>query len=360
MSKGPAATGLNGHRLLRILCWIVGVAAFIGVFHSMGTEPLRLVLAALSGAGAAMFLVYAGVNFWDVWGWRVVFFGTSGQRVKFWDLYLIRLAGEAVNGVTPFVDIGGEFLKVTLAAKRFGLERRVVLATVVVERVALLATEVTFWYLGLAGALILIPEVRHARVAWIAAGAIFVPLVAALYWVSHKGFFATFYGLVKRWMKRSEALTQELEVKIQDVDGRITQFYTREPGRNAATLVLHLVGWAAGGIETWVMFRCVGVEVTVWEGIMIEALFQLLKTVSFFIPGNLGAQEAGLAFFGNWFGYAGPAGVAVSLLKRVRQLLWTGVGFGIWSWMARRLEAAELSPSQHSKNPYAPGVPGPR
>lgn len=345
-------------RTLRLLCWVIGVGAFVGVFQTTGTEPLKIALSAAAGPGAAVFLIYAAVNFWDAWAWRVVFLGASGRHVSFGGLYLIRLAGEAVNGITPFVDIGGEFLKVTLASKRFGLEKKQVLSTVAIERVALLASEVAFWFLGLAAALFWIPEVRHARTAWIAAGVIFIPLVAALYWMSHKGFFASLYGLVKRFVKTGEALTRELEVKIQDVDARISQFYEREPGRNAATLVLHLVGWAAGGIETWAMFRLAGADITPIEGIMIEALFQMLKTVSFFIPGNLGAQEAGLAFFGAWFGYAGPVGVAVSLLKRVRQLVWTGVGFGIWSWMAHRLHSTELYPSRHSRRPHVSGIQG--
>jgi uncharacterized protein (TIRG00374 family) len=312
---------------------------------------LRLIASGLRGWGPAVFLIYVTINFWDVWGWRVVFDGAAGKRVKFWDLYLIRLAGEAVNSVTPFIDIGGEFLKVTLAAKRFGIEKRAVLATVVIERVALLASEISFWFLGLAAALIFIPGVREARGAWIISGIVFVPVVMGLYWVSHKGFFASFYGLVKHWVKGEAALVRELEVKMQDVDTRISQFYSRETGRNAATLILHLMGWIAGGFETWLMFRMVGVPIGLGEGIMLEALLQLLKTASFWIPGNLGAQEAGLAFFGNWFGYAGPAGVAVSLLKRLRQLLWTGIGFGVWSWLAHRMDAEDLYPTHHGKRP---------
>ena len=340
------------HRIIRIACWVLGIAAIVSVFRSTGAEPVRIAAAALSGYGWTVFLVYAAVNFWDVWGWRVVFLGAAGARVKFFDLYLIRLAGEAVNGVTPFVDIGGEFLKVALAAKRFGLEKRVVIPTVVIERVALLASEVVFWFLGLAAALTFVPEVRHARAAWIAAAAVSAPVVLALYWITRKGFFASFYvNVVKRWVKTEESLTRDLEGKIQDVDARISQFCTKEPGRNVATFVLHFVGWVAGGIETWLMFRITGVELTVWEGIMIEALFQLLKTASFFIPGNLGAQEAGLAYFGSWFGYAGPVGVAVSLLKRLRQLVWTLAGFAIWSWMAHRVHSEELYPSHHSKRP---------
>jgi uncharacterized protein (TIRG00374 family) len=339
------------NRILRLSCWALGVYAIVSVFRSTGAEPVRIALSALSGQGWWMLLIYAAVNFWDAWGWRVAFTDTAGGRLRFWELYLIRLAGEAVNGVTPFVDVGGEFLKVALTAKCSGLDKKPVLAAVVIQRIALMSSEVMFWLLGLAAALIIVPEVRQAKTAWIIAASVCVPVVAGLLWIIRHGFFSSIYGLVKKWVKTDAQEAGELESKIQDVDKRVSGFYTKERGRNVATLALHLIGWIAGGVETWVMFRMCGIDMPVWEGIMIEALFQLLKTASFFIPGNLGAQEAGMAYFGAWFGYAGPVGVAVSLLKRFRQLLWMFAGFGIWSWMAHRTHSVELYPTHHSKRP---------
>ena len=39
------------------------------------------------------------------------------------------------------------------------------------------------------------------------------------------------------------------------------------------------------------------------------------------------------------------------LLKRARQFLWTAVGFGVWSWLAHRLNDTQLYPTQHTQRP---------
>ena len=70
--------------------------------------------------------------------------------------------------------------------------------------------------------------------------------------------------------------------------------------------------------------------VTWGEAFLLESMLQLVKTASFFIPGNLGAQEAGLALLCQWMGYEPSAGIALSLYKRFRQLVWTAAGFGVW------------------------------
>ena len=78
------------------------------------------------------------------------------------------------------------------------------------------------------------------------------------------------------------------------------------------------------------MFHMVGVPLSLLQAVMLESLLQLVRTASFFIPANLGTQEGGLAFFAQLLGFHPALGVAVSLLKRLRQLLWTGIGFTIW------------------------------
>ena len=78
------------------------------------------------------------------------------------------------------------------------------------------------------------------------------------------------------------------------------------------------------------MLQLLGVPVSLVQAVMLESLLQLVRTASFFIPGNLGTQEAGLAFFIQLLGYHPALGVAASLLKRARQIVWTGIGFAIW------------------------------
>ena len=105
--------------------------------------------------------------------------------------------------------------------------------------------------------------------------------------------------------------------------------------RFCAAVVLNGMGWVFGGIETYFFCRLIGLDISLVQSVMLESLLQLVRTASFFVPLNLGAQEGGLAFFMGAMGYAPVAGVGLSLLKRFRQIVWTAVGFGIWGFYRR-------------------------
>jgi hypothetical protein len=94
-------------------------------------------------------------------------------------------------------------------------------------------------------------------------------------------------------------------------------------------MLLNGIGWIFGGVEMYFFCRILGFNMSVLEAVMLEALLQLLRTGSFFIPGNLGVQEGGLAFLAVQMGFEPVLGVGLSILKRFRQILWTAIGFVI-------------------------------
>ncbi len=295
----------------------------------MGVGRLAELAPALAGPGALVLCGYPLICVWDVWGWKVLLAPSRRPAVPFGELFLVRLAGEALNSVTPFVDVGGEFLKVQLCVERFALTRREALTSVVMARTALFVSEALFWIVGLA---LLLPASRvPADWSWalIAGVGVCVALAAILLFLQRRGLFAAVLGWVGRFRPQA-GLLERFHVSAREADAEVARTLSARDGRFASALGLHFVGWLAGGVETYFMFRLVGAPVTLADGLALEAMLQLLRTVSFFIPGNLGAQEAGMALLAQWMGFHPSLGVAVSLLKRLRQLVWTAAGFAVW------------------------------
>ena len=54
------------------------------------------------------------------------------------------------------------------------------------------------------------------------------------------------------------------------------------------------------------------------------------------IPGQLGVVEAALGSSATWVGVAASTLLSVALLRRVRGVLWLGVGAGIYCWLSAR------------------------
>ncbi len=100
----------------------------------------------------------------------------------------------------------------------------------------------------------------------------------------------------------------------------VTAIYRRRR-RLALSILLQLAGWVASGLWLWVVLTVMGLAPGLWQAIAIQALVEGLRSATVFIPAALGVQEAGYALLAPVFGLAPEIGLAVSLLRRARDLV---------------------------------------
>ncbi len=293
--------------LVELALFILGAALFVHVIRSVDLDSVFTLLAELGRWSWLIFLLYPFMCVWDVIAWKWSFPANLQKKLHFKELFLIRLAGESVNNITPFLDVGGEPLKIVLLERRFGLHRHSALAAVFVDRTGLFAGQILFMLSGLLIAMIVLPLPQRSE--WALALSLFGSMVA----------LASFIVVQKR---------QRLGLRI---DKEVADYYRHQSVRMRHVVFYHMLGWIAGGIEMTIMLRCAGVPASWIDGFVLESLLQLVRTASFFIPGNLGAQEGGLAFFVQLMGFNPALGVVVSLFKRLRQMVWTALGFMVWA-----------------------------
>jgi uncharacterized membrane protein YbhN (UPF0104 family) len=77
------------------------------------------------------------------------------------------------------------------------------------------------------------------------------------------------------------------------------------------------VGTALWG---WIALYLIGRPVPFLLVFAIEAILSGIRSAAIFVPGAIGVQEASYALLGPLFGIAPPTAVALSLLKRARDL----------------------------------------
>jgi hypothetical protein len=74
---------------------------------------------------------------------------------------------------------------------------------------------------------------------------------------------------------------------------------------------------------------------------MLEGLTQAARHLAFIVPAGLGVQEAALVVFGHALGIGAELALAVSAVKRMREVLCGVPPLLSWQWLeARRLRAA--------------------
>ena len=75
------------------------------------------------------------------------------------------------------------------------------------------------------------------------------------------------------------------------------------------------------GGATWVAFQLVGADVSFLDAMAIEALLSTLRSIAVFVPAAIGVQEGGYVALAQLFGLPAEMGLAVSLLKRAREIV---------------------------------------
>jgi len=90
--------------------------------------------------------------------------------------------------------------------------------------------------------------------------------------------------------------------------------------RVGLSLAIHLGGWITSAIGTWIAFRLIGARADLAAVIAIESLVCATRSAAFLIPNALGVQEAAYAVLAPLFGVGAEFGLAVSLLKRARDI----------------------------------------
>jgi uncharacterized membrane protein YbhN (UPF0104 family) len=83
---------------------------------------------------------------------------------------------------------------------------------------------------------------------------------------------------------------------------------------------LHLLEWLATGAEAWLALRLMNVPITFTAATGIEGLLYAIRSVAFMVPMAAGVQEGGYLVVGAAFGLPPDQALALSLLKRGRDL----------------------------------------
>jgi putative membrane protein len=92
-------------------------------------------------------------------------------------------------------------------------------------------------------------------------------------------------------------------------------------GGVAAGFFLHVAGWIASAIEAWIALRLMGVELGIAAVVTIESMLYAIRSVAFAVPNAVGVQEGAYVMLGAVFGLPPEMALALSLLKRGRDIV---------------------------------------
>ncbi|WP_428377884.1 lysylphosphatidylglycerol synthase domain-containing protein [Lichenicoccus sp.] len=328
-------------KLLTLISGALGAGLTVWLLARFG---LGHVLGLLHQAGWGIVLVLA-FHLVQVWfsalAWRAIAGGSPG-RPRLGDFVLLRWVREGVNSLLPVAQVGGEFVSARLLRRR-GMSLASATACTVCDLTTEMVTQIAFTITGL---LILLALLGRSQVTDEVVGAILLACMAALGFVA--GQWLGLASLFERGLMRlaGQFGWQGME-EIAGLHRAIRTLYGA-PGPLAAALLHQSISWLLGTFEVWLALHFLGHEVSVAAALVIESLCQAVKAAGFVVPGALGVSEGGYIVVGGLFGLSPQVSIALSLVKRLREI---GLGLpalAAWQWLEHHWTAT----------PAASQVPG--
>jgi putative membrane protein len=269
--------------------------------------------------------------------WAVLL--NPADRPNLWYLTWAAIVRESVSGLLPVARVGGEVAGVRLLARR-GVSSTTASASVIVELTMTMIAQLLFATTGLA-LLAGYPSIGTA--GRLVAIGLLVSVVA----------IAGFVIVVRRWGSKVFALFLRVVQGLSGAEGEAAEpgsasaarFHAALNGmyRNRRALIecclWQLFGFFTQALEVWVTLRILGNPVGARTSIVLESMAVAVQSAMFMVPAGVGTQEAGFLLFGSAVGLTPQVALALSLSRRVRQILLGVPGLISWYWTERRVRS---------------------
>jgi putative membrane protein len=335
---------------LSLACMLAGILLAIILVFAFGAHHVLAALLSVGGRGFALMVAgQLAVTLLLALAWFIIL---PDARLRTYPiLYWGRLVREGGGRFLPFLPVGG-FVMGARAVSLLGIAKPLAAASTLVDVAAEFSAEVLFAALGLV-----------VLVVWQPHSGLILPLGAG---IAVAGLAAgIFIGLPGRGTRLVQKLATRIGAgetrtlgPLDRMAGQFDAIYGRKMAIVAAVLC-HFAGWLGSAASSWLAYHLLGAPITPLQALGIEALLRAALSMTFFVPGAAGVQEAAFAGLGAIFGLPADISVAVSLLTRARDLVIGLPALLLWQWVevhALRRERQTLRGLDDASSNLGPGA----
>lgn len=293
-------------------------AAVVGVFVAtavIGYFNYHSVLRSMApvGWGGSVLVLAAQLALFPALGlaWFLV---APGAPLRRYGLFAWgRLVRESASDVLPFSQLGG-FVIATRAMILGGVTGAQAVGSGVVDLTVEIVAQLIYTLLGV---WILILRLGGASshdhlIYSVLSGLVIVAMMIAGFVFAQRRGLAPLERLAMRIAPSAAAQSAEVNRVVETAYG--------QPARLWASLATHIGCWLAAALGTWLILWLMDRPLPLLSVIAIESLLFAIKNAAFVAPAGLGVQEGAYALLGPLFGLPPEAALALSLLKRARDV----------------------------------------
>ena len=303
-------------RTIEPIAYILGFAGgalFIFLLIREGAAQVGLAIARAGWGLLAVTLFHLVQTLSDAAGWLVLI--PKQNRVRLTSSFFLHWLGESINNLLPTGRVGGDVVVARVAAI-WGMPLRIATAAMVVDITIGVITKVIFVVISVT---LLVAATGRTDLTRPGLLAVLVGAfaVAGFYAVQRAGIFRWIATMASRLVKSPgwDSLVQGGEA----LDQTIRLLYTRRRGLVCCGLFWTL-SWLIASGEIWIALWALGLPSSFSTAVILESATLAIRGAAFLVPGAVGVQEGGYILLGNLLGIPSDMALALSLVRRVREL----------------------------------------
>jgi len=223
----------------------------------------------------------------------------------------------------PFSQVGGYVLGARAMALA-GVPGTLAAASTIVDVTLEFVAQLAYTALGLAWLVRLQPASAAATPVMIGL-VVAIGAAAVFFLVQRRGF--DYFDRIARilghgWAERSAAGAAALHAALAAI-------YRLRRGL-WVNFALHLACWIASAVEAWLVLRLAGEPLSFGAVLVLESMLYAVRTSAFVVPNAVGVQEGAYILLGATFGLTPEMALALSLLKRARDIAIGVPALAVW------------------------------
>ena len=312
----------RGRRLAIWAGWAAALALLAWVLARVPFADALAVLARLNAAQIGALILLNGLIFLTFSGrWWLILLA-QGHAIPYLRLAAYRLAAFGVTYFTPGPQFGGEPLQIFLVQRREGVPAATAFSALALDKSLELLANFAFLAAGVALILRwdLFPPSQERLALAIALGLLAIPLLLlGATGGGYRPLTGLLAGAARLVPARFAHSFQRAQAVIAQAEGQSSAFFQDRPGALVLAVLISGVNWVGMVGEYWLVLRWLGVDLSVAQAMGALTAARLAYLLP--LPGGLGVLEASQVLALTLLGFDPAAGIAVSLIIRLRDVV---------------------------------------
>jgi hypothetical protein len=263
-------------------------------------------------------------------------------KLRFRDAFAARVMGDALGNIIPLASVAvSEPSKAAFVRDRVPL--MIGLSAIAIENIFYSLSVVLFIFSGTTALLLtftLPKPLRYVAIGTLVAIVVIAPiafLIIRQRWKFLSGSFALLGRRVQRsWLEKAATRAQTLEERIYG-------FYDRNRANFVSILALEFCFHLAGVAEVYTTLSFISdtIAPTFFTAFILESVNRVINVAFKFVPLRTGVDEYGSGALAKVLGFTKATGVTLAIVRKARDIFWTGIGVGLMIHRGLSLRAIE-------------------